>query len=57
MTSSPYVFRPMTAADLPLVLHWLQQPHVMQWWGDTHEQFGVLDALPLGRRCVRRHLV
>jgi aminoglycoside 6'-N-acetyltransferase len=35
----PYVFRPMTAADLPLVRRWLAQPHVVQWWGDTHEQF------------------
>jgi aminoglycoside 6'-N-acetyltransferase len=44
VTSSPYVFRPMTAADLPLVLRWLQQPHVMQWWGDTHEQFELVSG-------------
>jgi len=25
-------FRPMTAADIPLVLDWLRQPHVMRWW-------------------------
>src|SRR4030095_2142057 len=36
----PYVFRPMTAADLPLVRRWLAQPHVGQWGGDTHEPFG-----------------
>jgi aminoglycoside 6'-N-acetyltransferase len=35
----PYVFRPMAAADLPLVLHWLKQPHVAQWWGDPRQQF------------------
>ena len=34
----------MTAADLPLVLRWLQQPHVMQWWGDTHEQFELVSG-------------
>lgn len=34
-----YQFHPMTAADLPLVKHWLTQPHVREWWGDTHEQF------------------
>ena len=44
MTSSPYVFRPMTAADLPLVLRWLQQPHVMEWWGDTREQFELVSG-------------
>ena len=40
----PYQFRPMTAADLPLVLHWLKQPHVVQWWGDTHEQFTLVSG-------------
>ena len=44
MTSSPYVFRAMTAADLPLVQRWLQQPHVMEWWGDTHEQFELVSG-------------
>jgi aminoglycoside 6'-N-acetyltransferase len=44
VTSSPYAFRPMTAADLPLVLRWLQQPHVIQWWGDTHEQFELVSG-------------
>jgi aminoglycoside 6'-N-acetyltransferase len=44
VTSSSYVFQPMTAADLPLVLRWLQQPHVMQWWGDTHEQFELVSG-------------
>lgn len=26
-------FRPMVAADLPLLHHWLHQPHVAEWWG------------------------
>jgi aminoglycoside 6'-N-acetyltransferase len=29
-----YVFRPMTAADLPLVKRWLAEPHVAEWWHD-----------------------
>ncbi len=37
MASSVYGFRPMTADDLPLIVQWLKRPHVMQWWGDTHE--------------------
>ena len=44
MTASAYEFRPMTAADLPLLLHWLKQPHVVEWWGDTHEQFALVSG-------------
>jgi aminoglycoside 6'-N-acetyltransferase len=29
----PYRFRPVTAADLPLLRSWRAQPHVIQWWG------------------------
>jgi aminoglycoside 6'-N-acetyltransferase len=29
-----YVFRPMTAADLPLVRRWLTEAHVAEWWHD-----------------------
>ena len=40
----PYVFRPMTTADLPLVRRWLAEPHVAQWWGDTYEQFELVSG-------------
>jgi len=40
----PYVFRPMTIADLPLVRRWLAEPHVAQWWGDTYEQFELVSG-------------
>ena len=40
--ASPYQFRPMTAADLPLVRDWLARPHVIEWWGDPDEQFGLV---------------
>ena len=40
----PYVFRPMTAADLPLVKRWLAEPHVVQWWGDTYQQFELVSG-------------
>ena len=32
--ASPYVFRPMTADDMPLVRRWLAEPHVAEWWHD-----------------------
>jgi aminoglycoside 6'-N-acetyltransferase len=51
-----YVFRAMSTADLALVLHWLKQPHVVQWWGDPHQQFelvsGDLDAAAMDQFIV-----
>ena len=51
-----YSFRPMTAADLPLVQRWLQQPHVVEWWGDPDEQYrlvsGDLDEAPMDQFIV-----
>jgi len=44
MTAPAYVFRAMTANDLPLVLRWLGQPHVVEWWGDTQEQFDLVSG-------------
>jgi aminoglycoside 6'-N-acetyltransferase len=39
-----YQFRAMTEADLPLVKRWLAEPHVMEWWGDTYEQFELVSG-------------
>jgi aminoglycoside 6'-N-acetyltransferase len=39
-----YQFRSMTAADLPLVKRWLAEPHVVEWWGDTYEQFELVSG-------------
>jgi aminoglycoside 6'-N-acetyltransferase len=32
-----YQFRPMTAADLPLMRYWLAQPHVSEWWRNADD--------------------
>jgi aminoglycoside 6'-N-acetyltransferase len=32
----------MTDDDLPLVRGWLAEPHVVQWWGDTDQQFELV---------------
>ena len=32
----------MTADDLPLVRSWLAAPHVMEWWGEPDQQFGLV---------------
>ncbi|MFD1329846.1 GNAT family N-acetyltransferase [Mycoplana ramosa] len=31
-------FRPVTAADLPLLRRWLAEPHVRRWWGEPEAE-------------------
>jgi aminoglycoside 6'-N-acetyltransferase len=40
--ASRYQFRPMSAADLPMVRRWLEAPHVAQWWRDPDTQFALV---------------
>jgi aminoglycoside 6'-N-acetyltransferase len=42
--ASSYQFRPMASADLPLIRHWLANPHVAQWWHDPAEQFELVSG-------------
>ncbi len=42
MLEHDYLFRPMTAADLPLLRNWLEQRHVAEWWGDADAQFALV---------------
>jgi aminoglycoside 6'-N-acetyltransferase len=44
LAAERYQFRPMTAADLPLVRRWLATAHVAQWWGDADEQFALVSG-------------
>jgi len=44
VTALPYLFRPMTMADLPMIKHWLALPHVREWWGDPAEQYALVSA-------------
>ncbi len=44
MTTEPYEFRRMSAADLPLVRRWLTIPHVTEWWGNPEVQFAVVSG-------------
>ena len=34
----------MTAADLPLLHRWLNEPHVVQWWGEPAAQFDLVSG-------------
>ena len=40
--ASPYQFRPMSVADLPMVRRWLEASHVARWWHDPDEQFALV---------------
>lgn len=42
--TTAYQFRPMTADDLPMIRGWLGHPHVVEWWGDPDEQFGLVSG-------------
>ena len=42
--AAPYTFRPMTAADLPLIRRWLREAHVREWWGDPDEQYALVSG-------------
>ena len=37
-----YQFRPMSAADLPMVRRWLEMPHMAQWWHDPDTRFALV---------------
>jgi aminoglycoside 6'-N-acetyltransferase len=39
-----YIFRPMSAADLPLIRHWLETPEVVRWWGQPDEQYALVSG-------------
>jgi aminoglycoside 6'-N-acetyltransferase len=39
-----YVFRPMSAGDLPLVQRWLETPEVVRWWGQPDEQYALVSG-------------
>jgi RimJ/RimL family protein N-acetyltransferase len=36
-------FRPLATTDFPLLLHWLQQPHVAAWWPGEQSEASVAE--------------
>ena len=51
-----YAFRPMHAADLPLIRRWLALPHVLEWWGDPEEQYALVGG-DLDEPAMDQHIV
>ena len=56
MQLGAYQFREMTRADLPLVRTWLTHPHVIEWWGDTEEQYKLVEE-DLANPAMRQFIV
>jgi RimJ/RimL family protein N-acetyltransferase len=52
-----FAFRPLTAADLPLLHDWLSRPHVAEWWerqptlAEVEEEYGPVIAGAEPVRC------
>ena len=41
---SEFTFRPLAAADLPLLAAWLARPHVAEWWGGAPTSLAEVEA-------------
>ena len=50
-------FRPLVAADYPLLRRWLEAPHVRDWWGDPDEELGHVRAMVEGRDTTRPFVI
>jgi aminoglycoside 6'-N-acetyltransferase len=40
-----FCFRPLTAADLPMVDAWLRRPHWQEWWGEPETEMAFIVAM------------
>jgi RimJ/RimL family protein N-acetyltransferase len=50
-------FRPVEAADLPMLRDWIARPHWQDWWGDPDEEVGAIRAMVEGRDRTRPFLI
>jgi aminoglycoside 6'-N-acetyltransferase len=50
-------FRPVTAADYPLLRQWLRTAHWREWWGDPDEEFDNIRGMVEGRDSTRPFLI
>lgn len=49
-------FRPVTAADLPLLAEWMEAPHWRKWWGDPQIELGRIREMIEGRDTTEPYL-
>jgi aminoglycoside 6'-N-acetyltransferase len=46
-------FRPVGAADLPMLDRWMRAPHWREWWGDSDEEIRFVRDMIEGRDTTR----
>lgn len=46
-------FRPVTAADLPMLADWIARPHWQAWWDDPKEEIAHIRDMVDGRDTTR----
>jgi RimJ/RimL family protein N-acetyltransferase len=57
MTGPTLFFVPVTAADLPLLARWMDQPHWREWWSaDIETELGYIRDIIEGRDSTRAFL-
>ena len=49
-------FRPVTAADLPVLRAWMVQPHWRKWWGEPEEKLASIRNKIEGRDATEPYL-
>jgi RimJ/RimL family protein N-acetyltransferase len=50
-------FSPVGEKHYPLLLAWLNAPHVREWWGDPEEEIGFIRDMVEGRDTTRPFLI
>lgn len=50
-------FRPVTAADLPMLGEWMSRPHWQEWWGVPETELGYVRDMIEGRDTSCRPLL
>ncbi|EKF19010.1 GNAT family N-acetyltransferase [Nitratireductor pacificus] len=50
-------FAPVTAEHYPLLLDWLNRPHVREWWGDPETEVNNIRAKVEGRDSTRPFII
>lgn len=50
-------FSPVGETHYPLLLAWLNAPHVREWWGDPEEEIGFIRDMVEGRDTTRPFLI
>lgn len=57
MPHGSIAFLPVQPEHYPLLLAWLEEPHMRQWWGDPEEELSFISDMVEGRDTTRPFLI